>query len=234
MPRISKIVLLVTVALPLPAFADLPVIDPTSIAHLVTEIQTLQQSYQKLRQTYSMLTHINSLNGAISAFQSSGLENAMPDTSNVPEMFGGGYGPNGGYAGQYYDQNRVYIPQGNDWAAQQMRGDANRTAEIQGVATANLQAVQNREDVVLPRLQNEVANAKSITDLEAIQAQIGVERSYIDSQGVQAQNMQLAAYEQTQAERNAEEQQNRQSADQALTATCASISADGGSSGLCP
>lgn len=222
-----------------PALAQMAVIDGASVAQLVQAVaqakeryQELVQQFHQLRQTYGALSQNVDPNQWGQQLEQPLMQNSMPNTSMLPGVLDGISPPSqlggnvGSLAQQYLGQNQVYQPQGQDFQATQMRDGANSTAEMEAVATQNLQSLQARE-ADLPQIQEQLNNATTIQQVSAIQARLSAEQNYVQAQTAQAANLQVLAMEQKQAMQQAQNESYRQNEDQTLAADCAAIAQTG-------
>lgn len=217
------------------ALAQVPVIDSSSILQLVNQLneakqqlaETVQQ-YQELKQTYAALSQDVNPNQWAQQLEQPLMENSMPNTTLLPSALAGISPPSalGGnlasLAQQYLGQNAPYQPQGQDFQSTQMRDGENSTAEIEAVATQNLQSLQARE-ADLPQIQEQLNSATTIQQVSAIQARLSAEQNYVQAQTAQATNLQVLATEQAQAGQEAQNEEYRQDEDQADAADCNAI-----------
>lgn len=228
-----------------PVLAQVPVIDATSLAQLVQQLSEAKQQYselvsqyQELKQTYAAVSQDVNPNQWAQQLEQPLMQNSMPDTSLLPSALAGISPPSqlggnlGSLAQQYLGQNQVFKPQGQDFQATQMRNGENSTAEMEAVATQNLQSLQARE-ADLPQIQQQLNSATTIQQVSAIQARLTAEQNYVDAQNAQASNLQVLATEQNQARKEAQNEEYRQSVDQALAADCKAVSQTGPSIAAC-
>lgn len=229
-----------------PAMAQVPVIDATSVAQLVQQLaeakqqyQELVSQYQELKSTYQAVSQNVNPNQWAQQLEQPLMQNSVPNTSLLPGMLDGISPPSqlggnlGSLAQQYLGQNQVYTPTGNDFAATQIQQGENSTADMEAVATQNLQSLEARE-AELPQIQDQLNNATTIQQVSSIQARLNAEQNYVQAQQAQAQNLQLLAYEQNQQQQQATAEENRQSADTTISALCSGMQSQGESSPLCP
>lgn len=227
------------------ARAQMAVIDNTAIAQLLNQVRTAEQQYQELvasytqlQATYRAVAQLTNVNALAPELEQPLMQNPVPDTALLPGMLNGLSPPSqlGGklasLAQQYLGQNQVYQPQGQDFEAQQLRAGATTTAEIEAVATQNLEALQARE-AALPQIQDQLNSAGTIQQVAAIQARLSAEGNYVQAQMAQAENLQILAAEQTEASEQAQQQAERQSEEQAVQADCAALAQLGSSNPEC-
>lgn len=218
-----------------PAAAQVPVIDNAAIAQLLQQLAEARQQYQEavsqyqqLRQTYAALAQTVNPNQWAQQLEQPALQDAMPNTTLLPGLLAGISPPSqlggtlGTLAQQYLSQNQIYLPQGQGVQPTQLRDEANTTAEIEAVATRNLQSLQTRE-AALPQIQDQLNTATTIQQVTSIQARLTAEQNYAQAQTAQAENLQVLATEQQQARQAAQTEAYRQGLDQGIANECANL-----------
>ncbi|HUB11198.1 MAG TPA: type IV secretion system protein [Acetobacteraceae bacterium] len=238
--------LLASLVIPAAAHAQMPVIDGASLAQLVNDVRVAQQQYQQLvqsydqlRETYQALAQAVNPNQWAQQLEQPFLEDPLPNTNIVPSLLNGLSPPSmlggnlGSLAQQYLGENQVYQPQGTDFEATQIRNAANSTAEIEAVATQNLQSLQLRE-ADLTQLQSQLSSAGTLQQVASIQARLTAEQNYVQAQTAQAENLQILANEQIANQREAQDQAARQSADEGMRDDCTALAQLGASDPGCP
>lgn len=221
--RITGLVLAVAVVLgaALPARAQIPVTDAGAIAQMVQQVQTaantlttLQQSYNRLTQTYEALAHPTGVSSLFPGLSLPSVQNPLGNVAQVPGVVSGtNLGSFSGTAQQFLQQNQVYAPQGSDPAALAMNQQAQATAGIQAMAYQNLQATQARMQQ-LPAIQQQLDGAQTVQDVAAVNNRLQVEQQFVATQQAQAQNLSLLQQAQQQAAQQQDQQRARQAADQ--------------------
>lgn len=88
------------------------------------------------------------------------------------------------------------------------------------------QSLQARE-ADLPQIQEQLNSATTIQQVDSIQARLSAEQNYATAQTAQAANLQVLATEQAQADQEAQNEEYRQSVDQALASSCQVLAQDG-------
>lgn len=235
----------VVFALSAPAQAQMPVIDANAITQLASQLHTAQQQYQQLVAnynqlvaTYQSLAQLTNINSVANELKQPWMQNPAPSTTLVPGLLNGLSPPStlGGnlatLAQQYLGLNRVYEPQGTDFQAQQLRTGANSVAQIEAVATQNLQALEARASA-LTQIQSQLDSAGTIQKVASIQARLAAEQNYVAIQTAQAENLRTLAAARTETEDQAQEQAERQSEEQGLQRACNALSQLGSSSQEC-
>jgi len=228
-------VLIAGLVLPPAARAQMAVIDTASLTQLVNAVreaqqqyQELVQSYDQLRETYQALAQAVNPNQWAQQLEQTFLQNPLPNTNILPGLLEGLSPPTmlggnlGSLAQQYLKQNQVYQPQGQDFQAAQIRNAAFSTADIEAVATQNLQSLQARV-AGLSQLQNQLGSATTLQQVASVQARLIAEQNYVQAQTAQAQNLQVLAMEQLAQQREAQDQAARESADQGMHDDCAAL-----------
>ncbi|MGH7083535.1 MAG: type IV secretion system protein [Acetobacteraceae bacterium] len=221
------------------------VIDSASLTQLVNAVreaqqqyQELVQTYQQLRATYQALAQAVNPNQWARQLEQTFLQDPLPNTNMLPGLLEGLSPPStlggnlGNLAQQYLAKNQVYQPQGQDFQAGQLRSAAFSTADLEAVATQNLQSLQVRE-AALTQLQSQLGSATTLQQVASIQARLVAEQNYVQAQTAQAENLQLLATEQLAQQREAQDQAARQSADQTIQQDCAVIAQLGSSNPEC-
>jgi Type IV secretion system proteins len=234
-----------SLALAAPARAQMPVIDNAAIAQLLNQLRTAEQQYQELVAsynqlvtTYRALSQLTNINSIATELEQPWLQNPAPNTTLLPGILNGLSPPSvlGGnlanLAQQYLGQNRVYQPQGTDFEAGQLSASANSTAEIEAIATQNLQALQARA-TALTQIQNQLNSASTIQQVASIQARLAAEQNYVQIQTAQAENLRILAAARIETEDEAQQQAERQSEEQGIQAACNALSQLGSSSQEC-
>lgn len=237
--------LVISAGLPVTAFAQVPVIDTTSIAQLVQQLAEAKQQYselvsqyQELKSTYAALSQDVNPNQWAQQLEQPLMENSMPNTTLLPSALAGISPPSalggnlGSLARQYLGQNSPYQPQGQDFQATQMRNSQNSIAQIEAIATQNLESLQARE-ADLPQIEGQLTSATTIQQVSAIQARLTAEQNYVNAQNAQASNLQVLVTEQNAAQQEAQNEEVRQDEDQAMAADCAAIAATGPAASEC-
>ena len=111
-----------------------------------------------------------------------------------------------GAAASYYDQNHVYAPMDGSAASAQLNANGNSIANIEGIASTNLAAIQQRIQE-LPSLESDLNAATSITQVDAINGRIATESQFVQAQQAQAQNLQVLASEQALSQQQQQQEQ---------------------------
>jgi Type IV secretion system proteins len=228
-----------------PARAQLPVIDSAAITQLLNQLKTAEQQYQELVAsynqlvaTYNALSQLTNINAIAPELKQSWVQNPAPSTTLLPGILNGLSPPSmlGGnlanLAQQYHNQNQVYQPQGTDFQAGQLRASANTLAEIEAIATQNLQALQTRA-TALTEIQNQLNSASTIQQVASIQARLAAEGNYAQTQTAQAENLRILAAASAENSDQAQQQAERQAEDQGLQSACSALGQLGSSSKEC-
>jgi hypothetical protein len=205
------------------------VIDAPGDASLVEQVTTaakqltsLQQQYEQLVSTYDqitnqykMLTQFANPNGAAQELEQPFVQNPLPSVSSLPSTLTGASGVGSStYAQQFLNANHVYAAPTTTQEGQLMNTQANALASIEGTATTDLEAIQERISG-LTDLQGQLDNAATIQQVTSIHARIGVEQNYINAQQAQATNLQTITTAQVAAQAQEQQQMVSQQADQA-------------------
>ena len=237
------------------AHAQMPVVDAASIAQLVKQlgIQTQQlttlenqlttlantynqlvQTYNRTVQIYTSLAHLTNVNQIAPLLGSAGLRNTLPASSLLPASITGASAPSvlggtwGGTAQTFLNYNQVYLPQAQDFQAQQLQKNANYVASVQAIAQQNLQALEQRAQQ-LPSIQSQIDSAGDVKAVEAVIARLVGENAFVTGQAAQAQNLLILAQAQQRALEQAQQQKSRQDIDNARATLCGTLNSLGSS-----
>lgn len=193
--------------------------------NFIKQITQMKQDWQTMQ---SQLTTMNSLfaatqhgNSTLSIGQGlSSLQSQMPGASSgyIPGMsFGSGLTSQGQ---QFYNQNHVYAPQGDDFAAQEMQRRQQATANMQGEVLTGLQASDQRI-TELGELQQDIANNDDPTFLAATSAHIQSEQTFLANEQTKVSRIQTIQAMQTQVDQQRAEQNARKEAEDMHSAAVA-------------
>lgn len=190
------------------------------IQQLAAQLENMKQQLTTAEQTYGSLTHAptNALASFSSQFNVTALRNILPQNMGSVSgiMNGTGLGGTGSLGQDYATQNRIYQPQANDFAAQQMTTNANSIAGTQALAN-QLYFSASQHINVIQSLEQSLTDAPDEKTVGDIQARMAAEQTYIGAQQVQSQAIQTWQAAQV---RNVEEQSTeatRQNIDDVLS-----------------
>lgn len=227
------------------AQAQMPVIDTNAITQLVSQLRTAQQQYQQLVAnynqlvaTYQSLAQLTNINSVATELKQPWMQNPAPSTTLMPGLLNGLSPPStlGGnlanLAQQYLGQNRIYESQGTDFQAQQLRTGANSVAQIEAIATQNLQVLEARASG-LTQIQSQLDSAGTIQQVASIQARLAAEQNYVQIQTAQAENLRTLAAARTETEDQGQRQAERQSEEEAVQANCTALTQLGSNNSAC-
>jgi hypothetical protein len=199
-----------------PAAAQMAVIDGSNLAQTtlaaqraLSELQQLTAQYNQLVATYQMLTNPTDIVSMASGLSAPTLQNPLPATTLLNGLVGGQTAVTGAGV-QFYNQSHIYTPTDGSVASTQLIASANSIANLQGIASTNLQSIQQRL-ALLPALEAALSGATSITQVNAINGRIAVEANYVQAQQAQAQNLAiLASQREASARQQAQEEHARE------------------------
>jgi conjugal transfer/entry exclusion protein len=214
------------------ARAQVAVIDSANLAQniqtaaqAIVAVEQLKAQLTQLEETYEMFTNPTNILNMAPGMESQTLENPMPLANTLSGLVGGATAPSSA-ASTYYNQNHVYTPTDGSVASNQLNANANAIANIEGVSSTNLSAIQQRLQQ-LPDLESDLNAATSITQVDAINGRIATESQFVQGQQAQAANLQVLATEQAQSEQ--QQQQEKFDEDQTnLTSELQSAAAANG------
>lgn len=185
-----------------------------AVATAAKELAQLQAQLQQMRQQYQMFTNPTNVTGMFPALNAPSLQNPMPAVNALPGQIAGSANTLSGLGQIFYTLNHVFTATGTDPQATLLNRSAIATANIQGIATANLASIEQRQ-ANLNAMQTELQNATDIKQVEAINGRIAIESNAIQGQQAQAQNLATLASVQAQADQQAALQSIRQGHEQA-------------------
>ncbi len=200
-----------------PAAAQMAVIDHSNLAQTtlaasraLSELQQLTAQYNQLVMTYQMLTNPVDVASMATGLNISTLQNPLPNVTGLGGLITGQSLPAGAGV-SFYNQNHIYSPTDSSIASTQLIANGNSIASLQGIATTNLQAIQQRL-ALLPALQASLSGAQSITEINAINGRIQLEANYAQAQQAQAQNLTVLALEQEASDRQKAQEEHAKEA----------------------
>ena len=210
-----KRILLATVfglalAQPLPAVAQLAVTDPTSLPYLVQQLTQLQQQYTVLKQQWgtlqSTLSAVSHPTDVLSAGSSLlGSQSRLPGsaTNLIPQLNLGSTLSGAGQ--QFFNQNRVYTPQGTDFNSTELLRRQQATANMQAEAQNGMDRAQQRL-AGLDELVVAIPNQPDIAATSALQARIQAENTFLANEQSNVARLQLVQQTQGQVDQQRQEQ----------------------------
>ncbi|MCU4162114.1 type IV secretion system protein [Acidiphilium sp. AL] len=194
------------------AAAQMAVIDSANLgqniqtaAQSVIAVEQLKAQLAQLEQTYQMFTNSTNILGMAAGMENLSIENPMPMANAMAGLVGGSTAPSGA-AASYFNQNHVYTPTDSSAASSQLNANGNAIANIEGIASTNLAAIQQRMQE-LPNLESDLSAATSITQVDAINGRIAAESQFVQAQQAQAQNLQVLANEQALSQQQQQQEQ---------------------------
>ena len=203
------------------AHAQMAVFDAGNFANTLREVQTaasqlaqLNAQLQQMRQQYQMFTSPSNITGMLPALNAPSLQNPMPAASSMPGQVVGSANSLSSLGQTFYQLNHVFTATGTDPQANLLNRSSISTANIQGIAAANLASIEQRQ-ASLNDMQTELQNATDIKQVNAINGRIAIESNAIQGQQAQAQNLGALASAQAQADQQAALQSIRQGHEQA-------------------
>lgn len=194
------------------AAAQMAVIDSANLAQniqtaaqSVIAVEQLKAQLAQLEQTYQMFTNPTNILGMATGMENQTIENPMPLANAMSGLVEGSTAPSGA-AASYFNENHVYTPTDGSAASAQLNSNGQAIANIEGMASTNFSAVQQRMQE-LPNLEADLNAATSITQVDAINGRIAAELQFVQAQQSQAQNLQVLATEQALSQQQQEREQ---------------------------
>lgn len=197
------------------------VFDPTNLAEQTRGIlQTLnqfRQSYGMMQQQYDgILSTVNALSHPNQAMQMARgmLDQQMRSPgsapSNIPGLAFGSRLSTG--AGRFLQQNKQYNPTGDDFAAQEMRRQAQVSANLQAEAQAGLDRAQDRMSSI-DELQANIDPQPDVQAVAALHARVATEQLYLQNEQNNVARLQLLSQVSARVDAQRAEQKGRQDAE---------------------
>jgi Type IV secretion system proteins len=221
-------------AMTLPATAQVSVIDEANLAQnlqtaaqSIAAVEQLKAQLSQLQQTYTMFTNPTDILGMASGLENQTIENPMPVANALSGLVGGTTAGTGA-ASAYFNQNHVYTPSDGSTASTQLNENAQGIANIEGIASTDLSAIEQRLQQ-LPNLEADLNAATSITQVDAINGRIAAESQFVQAQQAQAANLQVLAAEQVASQKQQQQEQFDQDQNSLATELQTAASTNGGS-----
>jgi len=195
-----------------------------TVTKLKDQLENMKQQLATAQQIFGSLSHgvSNPLQASASQFNIPGLRNVLPTGSSQlgGVMNGSNLGNMGGLGTQYLNTNRVYQPQGDDFAATQMRANANSIAGVQATSDKLYQSASSHMST-LEDLEDQLNNSPDAKTTADLQARIAQEQTYLQAQQVQAQSISNWQQAQVRNEQEQGDEKQRKDIDDVLSADAA-------------
>ncbi len=222
-------------AFAIPARADLPVIDPASIAaraaeaakslaQMVQQYRVMQQQYDQLVQTYDALSHPNQALAMARGMMQQQIQSPGSVPANIPGLSFGSQLSAG--AQRFLGQNRYYQPQGDDFAVQEMQRRAQAAANIQAEAQAGMERADERI-AYLNQLQQSIQDQPDVTAVAAVGARVSSEHLFLQNEANNVSRLQLIQQTQLRVDQQRAAEHDRQSAEDWTSQSTAAAAAAG-------
>jgi hypothetical protein len=216
-----RTLLAIILAAPLPAAAQVAVIDPTHIARTVAEgvkrAQEAKQQYDQLVSTYRAIASAGSLSGLAGAL--GGMSRSSLPQPGETSGYMAGTGGTWGQGQAMLDQARRYRPEQDDDYTREMDRRETVTANARALALSGMEDAQRRIenlDTLYAELNREDI---SLADAERVNGMIAIEQQGLAAHRGQTEQIRLmlAADDRVTAQRA--EQAQRESADDLMRRT---------------
>lgn len=191
------------------------VFDPTNLAEQTRGIlqdlnqfrqqyTMMQQQYQQMMYTVNALSHPNQVLNMGRDMLNQQMQSPGSMPSNIPGLAFGSQLSAG--AARFLNQNRQYDPQGDDFAALEMRRQAQVSANLQAEAQAGIDRAQERI-VSINELQANIDPQPDVQAVSALQARVQTEHLFLQNETNNVGRLQLlqqlaARVDQQRAEQN--------------------------------
>lgn len=197
------------------------VFDPTNLAeqtrHILQDLNQFKQAYSMMQQQYdgimstvNALSHPNRVMGMARGMLDQQMRNPGSMPSNIPGLAFGSQLSAG--AARFLDQNRVYNPQGDDWQAQEMRRQAQVSANLQAEVQAGMDRSQERIEGI-NELEANIDPQPDVQAVAALQARVATEHLYLQNEQNNVARLQLLSQVSARVDAQRAEQKGRQDAE---------------------
>ena len=204
-----------------PAHAVLPVTDTAGIAtraieaarslgQMVQQYQVMRQQYDQLQATYNVLSHPNQVLGIARGLAQQQMRFPGSTPGSIPGLSFGSQLSAG--ASRFLDQNRYAAPQGDDFAAREMRRREQATANIQAEAQTGMERADERI-AYLSQLQQSIQDQPDVTAVAAVEARIGSEHLFLQNEANNVGRLQLVQQTAARVDQQRAEQAGRKEAE---------------------
>lgn len=160
------------------------------VKQVVDQIATLKSQLQQIENVYASVAHMPdaALSQLGQQLNVDRFRNPLPTTSGaLGGMLNGSLlGNLTGLGQQYLNQNRIYTPSANDYAANAMATNAASIANVQAMSDQLYQSAA-AHTTTLQGLESQLASAPDDKAVADISARVQLEQTYIAGQQVQAQ-----------------------------------------------
>ncbi len=223
----------VVVALSPSTRAQMAVIDSANLAQTsltaaraMSQLRQLIAQYNQLAATYRMFTSPTDVTSLAPGLGTPFARDPLPAANLLGALIDGDSAATGAGV-QFYNQNHIYSPTDGTASSKALIANGNAIANIEGIAAASLQSVEQRL-AQLPSLEADLSAATSITEVNAIDGRIALEANYVQAQQVQAQNLALLARERAASEHQQEREQFMKDMTDGESEMMAAAAANGG------
>ena len=204
-----------------PARAQLPVTDTASItsraieaakslAQMQQQYGMMKQQYGQLVQTYDVLSHPNRVLDIAKGMAQQQIRSPGSAPGSIPGLSFGSQLSAG--ASRFLNQNRYATPQGDDFAAQEIRRREQATANIQAEAQTGMERADERITYI-DQLQESIQDQPDVTALAAVEARISSEHLFLQNESNNVARLQLIQQTAARVDQQRAEQAGRKEAE---------------------
>ena len=179
--------------------AGAPVIDTASIiargleagknlAQLKQQYDMMTQQYRGIMQTVDSLSHPNQVMNMARNMLNQQMQSPGSAPASIPGLAYGSQLAAG--AARFLDQNRHYNPQGDDFAALEMRRQAQASANLHAEAQAGMDRAQERI-AGINELQQSIDGQPDVQAVSALEARVGTEHMFLQNEANNVARLQL-------------------------------------------
>ena len=179
--------------------AGMPVIDTASIvaraleagknlAQLKQQYDMMTQQYRGIMQTVDSLSHPNQVMNMAKNLLNQQMQSPGSAPASIPGLAYGSQLSAG--AARFLDQNRHYNPQGDDFAALEMRRQAQASANLQAEAQAGMDRAEERI-AAINELQQSIDGQPDVQAVSALEARVNTEHLFLQNEANNVARLQL-------------------------------------------
>ena len=219
----------------IPAHAVIPVTDEASIlqrgieaarslAQMAQQYEVMRQQYDQLVQTYGALSHTNNVGGIAKNLMNQQMQSPGSAPNSIPGLAFGSQLSSG--AAQFLNQNNVYTPQGDDFAALEMQRQAKATANLQAEAQMGRDRADERI-ASINELESCIDGQPDIQASVALQSRVQTEQLFLTNEQANVARLQLTQQLGARVDTQRAEQNGRKEAEDRATRMGASFNNGG-------
>ena len=201
--------------------AGMPVVDTASIiargfeagknlAQLKQQYDMMTQQYRGIMQTVDSLSHPNQVMNMARNMLNQQMRSPGSAPASIPGLAYGSQLSAG--AARFLNQNRHYDPQGDDFAALEMRRQAQASANLQAEAQEGMERAQERI-ASINELQGSIDGQPDVQAVSALEARVQTEHLFLQNEANNVARLQLLQQTSARVDMQRAEQNGRKNAE---------------------